>query len=286
MDAATALDTSMQRLLAAGVESSAAEARWLVRDVLGTGSGLLDPHTPLTASQAERLIAMVDRRANREPLQHILGTAPFRYLEVEVGPGVFVPRPETELLVDLVLSKENQPARVVDLCSGSGAIALSFAQERPAAEVWAVEKSPEALEWLERNASLRAEAGDRSVHVIAADIADPLLLTDPALLGRQPGRIDIVVCNPPYVPTGVQVGPEVGHDPVMAVFSGADGLDTIRVFIPVAQALLRQGGLVAVEHDESHQQAVLELFAAPEWDGVQGHNDLTGRARFVTGRKT
>ena len=171
-------------------------------------------------------------------MQHLLGTAPFRHLELAVGPGVFIPRPETELLAGWVIEQARRLAgprgdglRVVDLCSGSGAIALAVAQELPGASVVAVERSPAALEWLRRNAAGRAAAGDTPVEVVAADV------TAPDLLAGLTGRVDLLAVNPPYVPDAVEVPAEVaGHDPAEAVFGGPDGLAVIRPLIAAAAA--------------------------------------------------
>jgi release factor glutamine methyltransferase len=215
--------------------------------------------------------AMVERRAAREPLQHICGNAPFRYLEVAVGPGVFVPRPETELLVDAVLpalTALSAPV-VVDLCAGTGAIALSVAREVRGATVYAVEVHDAALEWLRRNAGIE-------VAVVAGDV------TDPALLARLHGQVDAVVSNPPYVPLGTSVEPEVRADPAEAVFGGADGMSLIPDVIARAAALLRPGGVLAVEHDATHGEAVPRLLRSDAWRDVADHRDLAGQPRYAT----
>ncbi|WP_435826262.1 N5-glutamine methyltransferase family protein, partial [Micromonospora carbonacea] len=259
-------------LAAAGIDAPRAEAELLAAHVLGVPRGRLALADGLAPDQADRYDALVARRATREPLQHLTGTAAFRHLELAVGPGVFVPRPETELLAgwgvdqarlrsggggpsipggSAVPGGSSVPGGsvagaaplaagsplVVDLCSGSGAIALAVAQETPAARVVAVERSPAALAWLRRNAADRAAAGDRPVEVVAADV------TDPGLLGGLEGRVDVLLCNPPYVPRAVEVPPEVAaHDPDEAVFGGADGLDVIRPVLARAALLLRPSG--------------------------------------------
>ncbi|MEV0809022.1 peptide chain release factor N(5)-glutamine methyltransferase [Micromonospora sp. NPDC050200] len=267
-------------LAAAGVASARAEAELLAAYVLDVPRGRLALADGFTAAQRERFEALVARRADREPLQHLTGRAGFRHLELAVGPGVFVPRPETELLAGWGIdAARTRPAPlVVDLCSGSGAIALAVAQEVPGARVVAVERSPAALGWLRRNAADRAAAGDRPVEVVAADV------TDPELLAALVGEVDVLLCNPPYVPRAVAVPPEVaGHDPDEAVFGGADGLSVIRPVLARAAQLLRPGGALGVEHDDTHGAAVPALLAADAgYADVAEHRDLVGRPRFAT----
>ncbi|WP_088960561.1 peptide chain release factor N(5)-glutamine methyltransferase [Micromonospora purpureochromogenes] len=267
-------------LIAAGVESAHAEAELLAAYVLDTPRGRLALADGFTAAQRERFEALVARRADREPLQHLTGRAAFRHLELAVGPGVFVPRPETELLAGwgIEVARTRPAPLVVDLCSGSGAIALAVAQEVPAARVVAVERSPAALEWLRRNAAERAAAGDRPIEVVAADV------TDPELLAALVGEVDVLLCNPPYVPRAVAVPPEVaGHDPDEAVFGGTDGLSVIRPVLARAGDLLRPGGGLGVEHDDTHGAAVPALLAADgRYVDVAEHRDLAGRSRFAT----
>jgi release factor glutamine methyltransferase len=213
----------------------------------------------------------VTRRIAREPLQHIVGSAPFRTVEVAVGPGVFVPRPETELLVDAVRPGLAAGDRAVDLCAGSGALALALAAEVPGLRVTAVEADPDALAWLRRNTAATR------VDVLAADVAAGPLL--PELTGR----VAAVVSNPPYVPAATEVAAEVRHDPAVAVFAGPDGLALVPAVIARAAELLRPGGVLAVEHDDSHGAAVPELLRADgRWRDVAGHRDLAGRPRFAT----
>lgn len=269
------------RLLAeAGVEGARGEAEVLAAHVLGVSRGRLTLADGFTADQRRRFDALVTRRAGREPLQYLTGSAPFRYLEVAVGPGVFVPRPETELLAGWGVEQARREAAplVVDLCSGSGAIALAVSQEVPAARVVAVEGSPAALSWLRRNVASRAAAGDRAVEVVAADV------TTPDLLAELLGRVDVLLCNPPYVPADVMVPPEVGrHDPPQAVFAGADGLAVVRSVVPRAAALLRPGGRFGIEHDDTHDEAVPRLLAVDgRYGSIADHADLAGRPRFAT----
>jgi release factor glutamine methyltransferase len=221
---------------------------------------------------------LVTQRAARVPLQHLVGTAPFRHRELRVGPGVFVPRPETEQVVMWGLSwlrvQGLEKAKIVDLCSGSGAIAVAVATEKQGTEVWAVEVDPAALVWLERN------AGGHGVNVVAGDA------TDPAVLAELDGTVDLVLSNPPYVPDVGQAGlpPEVSeHDPPVAVFGGTDGLDVIRPLIGRIAALLRPGGAVALEHDDTHAYVVPTLIGGDgRFTGIELHHDLARRPRFTT----
>ncbi|MEW2381796.1 peptide chain release factor N(5)-glutamine methyltransferase [Micromonospora sp. NPDC047707] len=269
------------RILAdAGVEGARAEAELLAAYVLGVSRGRLALADGFSRAQRDRFDALVARRADREPLQHLTGTAGFRHLELAVGPGVFVPRPETELLAGWGVDQARRIPEplVVDLCSGSGAIALAVAQEVPAARVVAVEGASGALSWLRRNAADRAAAGDRPIEVVAADVTAPDLLADLA------GRVDVLLCNPPYVPADVVVPPEVGrHDPANAVFGGGDGLAVIRPVVARAAVLLRPGGVLGIEHDDTHGEAVPRLLAgAGRYASIADHADLAGRPRFAT----
>lgn len=215
---------------------------------------------------------LIARRAAREPLQHIVGTAAFGPLMLRVGPGVFIPRPETEWLADWVvtaLAGTPQPI-VVDLCAGSGAIAGFIAQACPDATVYAVELSPAALEYTHANVD------PLGVKVVAGDA------TDLGVLPQVQGQVHAVVTNPPYVPQSDELQPEVYADPDMAVFAGADGLDLIPGLLPVAQRLLRPGGIFACEHDDSHAVGVEKLLHVAGFREVRGHRDLTGRPRFST----
>jgi release factor glutamine methyltransferase len=272
------------RVLAqAGLASPRVEAELLAAHVLGVPRSRLALADGLDAAALDRYRELVARRAARVPLQHLTGVTAFRHLEFAVGPGVFIPRPETELLVSWALSRPDLPAApvVADLCAGTGAIALSVAHELPAARVYAVERDPDALAWLRRNAAARAAAGDPPVTIVQGDV------TDPASTSTLDGRVDVLLCNPPYVPEGTPVPPEVGeHDPHAAVFGGPDGLAVIRPVVARAAALLRPGGLLAIEHDDSHGRAVPDLLhAAGAFEAVADHADLAGRARFATARR-
>jgi len=241
------------------------------------------PLVPLVDPQViDAMGQLVRRRAERVPLQHLLGWAVLGDITVEVGAGVFVPRPETELLLEWGLGalKDSADPLVVDLCTGSGALALAFAHARPDATVHAVELDTAALAWARRNSDNRVAAGDRPVVLHKGDVADPALLAD------LEGRVDLLVCNPPYVPVDTAVPPEVGeHDPFDAVFAPEEGLAVIRHVVAAAARLLAPGGAVAIEHDDTQAASVPALLAARRaLTDVEDHEDLAGRPRFVTAR--
>ena len=273
----TALAAGARRLREAGVPSPDVDAAQLLARVLAVPRTRLELGDAMPPSAAAAFDAAIRRRARREPLQHIVGDAPFRRVLVPVGPGVFVPRPETELLVDAVLpalARLPDPV-VVDLCSGSGALALAIRDEVPGAAVYAVENDPAALGWLRRNT---AGAG---IEVVAGDV------TDTGLLAGLRGDVDAVLSNPPYVPAATPVAPEVRADPASAVFAGADGLAVIPAVLARAAELLRAGGVLAIEHDETQPRAVTGLLArAGTWTEIADHPDLTGRSRYATAIRT
>ena len=278
-----AITRAAVRLAAVGVASARADAELLAAYVLGVPRGRLAVSNGFADDQLKAFEELISRRAAREPLQHLTGTAPFRHLEVAVGPGVFVPRPETELLAGWGIEAARAAGAipvVLDLCSGTGAIALAVAQEVPGAVVYAVERSPEALHWLRRNVAERAAAGDSPVTVVAADV------TRADLLAELAGAVDVVLCNPPYVPDGTDVPPEVrDHDPVDAVFGGPDGLGVARPVVARAAALLRPGGALGIEHDETQSAAVPGLLVRDgRFEAIERHTDLAGRPRYTTAR--
>nr|BFE62997.1 peptide chain release factor N(5)-glutamine methyltransferase [Dactylosporangium thailandense] len=261
-------------LAQAGVASPRVDAELLAAHVLGVPRSRLLT-AAVTGPQAAELERLVARRAAREPLQHLTGTAPFYGLELAVGPGVFIPRFETELLVEWALK---QPARrVVDLCSGSGAIAVAFAARRPEAEVHCVERSERALPWLRENVARLAPA----VRVVEADVSDGSVLSDLS------GTVDLLLCNPPYVPEATPVDVEVAeHDPHDAVFAGDDGLALMPAIARTAARLLRPGGRLAIEHDDTQGESLPELLRRTGlFTDVEDHRDLAGRPRFVTANR-
>lgn len=277
-----------EQLRAAGVASPEHDARALAAHVLGCRLGDLPLHDTLDPLAYGELVT---RRAQRIPLQHLTGSVGFRWIELEVGPGVFVPRPETESVVQWVIDATplwcpstspepgEKPPRgvVVDLCAGSGTIALSLAHEIPGTQVHAVERDAGALVWLKRNAARLSP----QVSIHAADVEGCLPELD--------GLVDVVVSNPPYVPETERhlSEPEVvDHDPAVAVFAGEDGLDVIRLVEQAARRLLRPGGLVVVEHSDRQGTSAPAVFAqAGGWSDIEDHQDLTGRDRYVTARR-
>jgi len=274
-----------ERILAgAGVPSPRVDAELLAAHVLGVERAKL-PMVPLVDPPVvDALGRLVAQRAKRVPLQHLTGWAAMGAITVAIGPGVFVPRPETELLLAFGLAslEGNRNPVVVDLCTGSGVLALAMANARPDATVHAVELDAAALAWARRNADYRAVAGDTPIHLHAGSVVDPNLLSD------MDGRVDLLLCNPPYVPVGTVVPPEVGeHDPFRAVFAGTDGLMVIRTVVACAARLLKSGGVLAIEHDDTHAESVPALLATRRvLTDIEDHTDLAGRPRFVTARRT
>ncbi|PXY26755.1 peptide chain release factor N(5)-glutamine methyltransferase [Prauserella sp. PE36] len=264
----------------AGVASPRTDAELIAAHVLGVERGRL-PLVPLVdPSVVEAIGQLVSQRAKRVPLQHLTGWAALGDITVSVGSGVFVPRPETELLLEwgLKLLKGREYPVVVDLCTGSGALALAVANARPDAVVYAVDNDTNALAWARHNADARAAAGDTPIRLYSGDV------TDPTVFAELDGLVDLVLCNPPYVPEGTPVPPEVAdHDPPQAVFAAEGGIDVIRHVVATAARLLRPGGGVAIEHDDTHGAAVPALLRARRvLKDVRDHPDLSGRPRFVT----
>ena len=274
---------AVRRLAEAGLPSPRADAEMLLAHVTGRDRGALVLLDEVDAEQGRAYAALLARRAAREPLQHLTGRAWFRTVELAVGPGVFVPRPETELLAGWALERlaEQLVGAVhglapvaVDLGTGSGAIAAALAAECPRAEVHAVELDPQAHAWAERNL---VSTGVDLRHGDLADAFDDLA-----------GTVDVVVSNPPYIPleAGESVATEArDHDPHLALFSGDDGLDAVRVLVRRAAVLLRPGGWVGIEHADVQGESVPALLAATgRFEQVRDHDDLAGRARFTTAR--
>ncbi|MHA6617172.1 peptide chain release factor N(5)-glutamine methyltransferase [Pseudonocardia sp. DLS-67] len=273
-----------ERVLAgAGVASPRADAEMLAAHVVGVDRGKLMMHPLVDAPALEALRRLVERRAAREPLQHLLGTAVLGPAEVAVGPGVFTPRPETELLLEWGLNEIVDVAApvVVDLCTGTAALALAVAKSRPDAVVHAVELDPAALTYAHRNVADHVAAGGTPVILHAADVREPDLLVELET------HVDLVLCNPPYVPDGTPLPPEVtGWDPPAALFGGPDGLEIIRAVVSASAALLRNGGALAIEHDDTHGEAVPALMHRRRvLTDVEDHPDLAGRPRFTTARR-
>jgi release factor glutamine methyltransferase len=275
----TELRAADEALATAGVASPRVDAELLLAHLLGVPRGALLLVDELSETQSLAFRELIARRGEGVPVQYLTGSAPFRYLDLAVGPGVFIPRPETELLLDLAAPRLATASVMVDLCAGSGAIALAVANEYPSVRVLAVERSAAALSWLRRNAGRQALAGDPQIEIVAADVADPGLLVELV------GRVDVVLSNPPYVPASLRAGldREIAHDPDEAVFSGADGLELMPTVLACAHRLLRPSGLVAFEHDESQGDTAPALLRSEcRWADVEDHADLAGRPRFVT----
>lgn len=266
----------VRTLAAGGVDSPEVDVNLLLSHVTGRSLGTLFLLDGLTDQQAAQMDDLVVRRADRVPLQHLTGRAYFRHVDLEVGPGVFVPRPETELLAGWAIDAcaGLEAPVVVDLCTGSGAIAKAVADEVPGARVYAVELDEAAYGWAERNLS------GTGVDLRQGDMADAFAELD--------GTVDIVVCNPPYIPLEAweSVASEArDHDPHLALFSGQDGLDALRVLERRSALLLRAGGVVGAEHADVQGTTAPGVFAgAGRWSEVRDHRDLAGRARFLTAR--
>jgi release factor glutamine methyltransferase len=269
------------RLAEAGVESPRTDAELIAARLHGVPRSEL--HRVPDAGFDPRFWDDIARREAREPLQHITGVAYFRYLELAVGPGVFVPRQETEVMtgwaIDQLAAMDVAEPLVADLGTGSGAIALSIAQEVPRAVVHAVEADPLARQWTERNIASVAAASPHTAGRVTLHPAD-----FGTALAELDGLFDLVVSNPPYIPSGAWVPPEVGeYDPATALWGGEDGLDAVRVVSAAARRLLRPGGLLAVEHGAQQGAAVYWVFAEENgWLQTRNHADLAGRDRFVT----
>jgi release factor glutamine methyltransferase len=272
------LRSGKEQLTAAGFAE--VEAEHLLAHTLGISR--MDLHNPVAVEIAltaigdttiveETFWKLLDRRCAHEPLQYLTGVAYFRHLELKVGPGVLVPRPESELLVEAVLNfieKREGAISVVDLGAGSGALALAIATEAPQTHVIAVEKSPAAIEWLKENVSFI----DEKVRILESDVAT-------ALVGV---KCDVVIANPPYIPNSQELPLDVKeHEPKEALFGGEDGMNSPRLFIEAASRLLKSGGFLALEH---HEEQGLEIAAVlhDDFSDILLHKDLTGRPRFTT----
>jgi release factor glutamine methyltransferase len=257
---------------------SEVDAEHLLAHILGLTR--MDLHNPVVLEATllgfsdqnileEQFFDLLDRRLNFEPLQYLTGTAPFRHLDIQVGPGVLVPRPESELLVEAVLQHIKnlpQPVSVVDLGAGSGALSLAIATEAPGSRVIAVEKSPDALIWLKKNVSVISE----NVRVVEGDVADVL-----------PGiKCDVVIANPPYIPQRQQLPRDVeAFEPHVALFGGPTGLEIPQLFINAAARLLKPQGVLVIEHGEDQVAEIAKLLDV-DFSEVASHDDLVGRPRW------
>ena len=278
MEIKSLLRVAKAQLAESGI--SEVDAEHLLAYVLGLTR--MDLHNPVLVESTlatisdidvieEQFFTLLDRRLNHEPLQYLTGVAPFRYLEIEVGPGVLVPRPESELLVEAVLQHiANLPApvSVIDLGAGSGALSLAIATEAPSSRVIAVEKSPEALVWLKKNVSVIAE----NVRVVEGDVADVL-----------PGvKCDVVIANPPYIPDSQALPRDVaGFEPHIALFGGPTGMELPRIFIQAAARLLKPAGVLVIEHTEEQAIAIAGELAV-DFEDIVLHDDLVGRPRWTS----
>ncbi|KQZ82185.1 protein-(glutamine-N5) methyltransferase, release factor-specific [Microbacterium sp. Root166] len=277
----TVVRLAAARLADAGVPDSDVDAELLAAFVLATGRGAVQAAAVrgdvITPDDAARLEVLVTRRATREPLQHITGLAPFRHLELRVGPGVFVPRPETEMVAQLAIDALRAAASpspiAVDLGTGSGAIALAMATEVPHARVFAAENSVDAFVWTKENFA-RSGADNAELAFIDLEHAFPEL----------DGTVSVVASNPPYVPdAAIPRDPEVRFfDPPAALYGGEDGLDVVRILSRVGLRLAHPGGTIVIEHGEWQGEAIRGILAADGWHAASTHPDLTMRDRATT----
>ncbi|MDQ1575316.1 MAG: release factor glutamine methyltransferase [Microbacteriaceae bacterium] len=272
---------AIDALALAGILDPEVDADLLIGHVLGASRGRVQALTVtdavVSAADVASIAELVERRASREPLQHITGRAAFRSLELAVGPGVFVPRPETEQVVQFAIDALRAVASPeplgVDLGTGSGAIALAMATEVPNARIVAVENSPEAFIWTRRNFD---ETAAPNARLVFSDLAEAL----PELAGL----VDVVISNPPYIPAeAIPRDPEVRlFDPAHALYGGADGLDVVRAVSQTARRLLHQGGTLVIEHGELQGAEIRALLTDDGWRGAATHRDLTTRDRATT----
>jgi release factor glutamine methyltransferase len=262
-----------------GIENSQVDAELIAGFLLGKNRGEIQADVISDATISEEFArdfnSLAGRRFAREPLQHLTGLAYFRQLELNVGKGVFIPRPETEVVtqiaIDALRASEIESPIAVDLGTGSGAIALSMHVEVPNARVHAIEKSPAAFEFTKRNFEKYPGA-----ELVLGDLADAFNALN--------GSVSVVISNPPYIPAAmVPIDPEVHlHEPELALYGGDDGLDVIRVISKVARRLLLFGGTLVIEHADTQSSMVCELLLADGWRNVCAHKDLTGRDRAVS----
>ena len=279
MKLSEALAFASEKLSAAGVPSPQADATWLLCHILETDrSDLLTRITfdqDLAAEQLDAFLVALARREQREPLQHITGKAAFRSLELSVGPGVFIPRPETEQVVQYAIDYLRQlptPGVAIDLGTGSGAIAIAMAVEVPQTKVYAVELSQAAFDYAAKNIEANAAAVELRLGAMQEVVSDLV------------GELDVVISNPPYIPdSAIPIDPEVRNfDPELALYGGEDGLDVIRDISGIAAALLRAGGLLVLEHADGQSDAIRELLLNDGWLSVSAFQDATMRYRTIT----
>lgn len=281
------LAAATRELTAAGVPSPRFDAEELATSLLGVRRGELIAQPDLDRDMAAAYRELVRRRANREPLQHVTGVAHFRHITVLVGPGVFIPRPETEVVAGAaieaaqkVVANSSVPV-VVDLYAGSGAIAIAVADEVPQAVVHAVEGDEAAARWLTRNVASHSDQLAARLYAHREDVATCAA----GVLRDIAGTVDIVVANPPYIPDGSHIrDPEVAeHDPAPALWSGPDGLDAMRILERTAARVLRPGGVVIAEHADLQGESAPAVFTGTgRWTDVADHPDLTERPRYLT----
>ena len=279
MKLSEALSFATEKLSLASVPSPQADATWLLCHVLDTDrSDLLTRITfdqELTPEQLDAFEVAFARREKREPLQHITGTAAFRSLELSVGPGVFVPRPETEQVVQYAIDYLRQlptPGVAIDLGTGSGAIAIAMAQEVPQPKVFAVELSGAAHAYAAKNIAANGVSVELRLGAMQEVVSDLV------------GSLDVVISNPPYIPnSAIPIDPEVkNYDPELALYGGEDGLDVIRDISGIAAALLRPGGLLVLEHADGQSDDIRELLLTDGWLNVSAFQDATMRYRTIT----
>jgi release factor glutamine methyltransferase len=279
---AEVLSDASSKLLEAGVTSAKVDAELLASHTLGITRSdlalLVATNQEFPAAELASFEIALARRVSREPLQHITGIAPFRHLEILVGPGVFTPRPETEQLVSYALEKISgkQKPLIVDLCSGSGAIAISLATEVAGSQVFAVELSNEAFAFLLQNA---ARNGLSQANLRNEDLQHSLTELD--------GLVDLVISNPPYIPNdAIPIDLEVQlHEPSMSLYGGVDGLDVVRQISVRAMELMKPGGVLVMEHADTQSRAIGELLLAEGWLQVEARADLAGKDRMISALK-
>jgi release factor glutamine methyltransferase len=276
------LSESSSKLQEAGVTSAKVDAELIACYCIGVSRSelalMVATKQEFPTESLDRFQLALARRVARQPLQHITGVAPFRHLELKVGPGVFTPRPETEEVVGFALEKIGSwpTPLIVDLCSGSGAIAISFATEISGSKVFAVEKSIEAFAYLRDNAARYGLAAD---NLRNEDLQNSLPELD--------GQFDLVISNPPYIPNdAIPIDLEVQlHEPSMSLYGGVDGLDVVRQISSRALKLLKPRGLLVMEHADTQSSAIGKLLLAEGWLEIETRADLAGKDRMISALK-